>query len=174
MHPQVHYFPRRSSRKFFIRYVRDGQTHPHRPRLVVSHSTCPPLSSSPHAHSFVIGPAVIKHTHSLRTDGHTVRSQHQVTASAGQRHCNVEIKSYLQDVAGHSSLVFDLSITHDRIGSSGHVQKNGLLSHPQDLDAPLRLAAQRKVNSYPQKNLRGSARGHRILFASSDPQFEPG
>ena len=27
--------------------VRDGQTHPHRPRLVVSHSTCPPLSSFP-------------------------------------------------------------------------------------------------------------------------------
>ena len=25
--------------------VRDEQTHPHRPRLVVSHSTCPPLSS---------------------------------------------------------------------------------------------------------------------------------
>jgi hypothetical protein len=24
--------------------VRDGQTHPQRPRLVVSHSTCPPLS----------------------------------------------------------------------------------------------------------------------------------
>jgi hypothetical protein len=45
--------------------VRDGQTHPHRPRLVVSHSTCPPLSSSPNAHSFVIGPAVIKHTHTL-------------------------------------------------------------------------------------------------------------
>ena len=43
--------------------VRDGQTHPHRPRLVVSHSTCPPLSSPPHANSFVIGPAVIKHTH---------------------------------------------------------------------------------------------------------------
>ena len=43
--------------------VRDEQTSPHRPRLVVSHSTCPPLSSSPHAHSFVIGPAVIKHTH---------------------------------------------------------------------------------------------------------------
>jgi hypothetical protein len=43
--------------------VRDEQTHPHRPRLVVSHSTCPPLSSSPHANSFVIGPAVIKHTH---------------------------------------------------------------------------------------------------------------
>jgi hypothetical protein len=46
--------------------VRAGQTHPHRPRLVVSHSTCPPLSSSPHAHSFVIGPAVIKQ-HELRS-----------------------------------------------------------------------------------------------------------
>jgi hypothetical protein len=42
--------------------VRDEQTHPHRPRLVVFHSTRSPLSSSPHANSFVIGPAVIKHT----------------------------------------------------------------------------------------------------------------
>ena len=58
----------------------------------------------------------------------------------------MEIKSDLQDAAGGRSLVFDLSITHDRIGSSCHVQHNGLLSHPQDLDAPVRLAAQRKVN----------------------------
>jgi hypothetical protein len=42
--------------------VRDWQTSPHGPRLVVSRSTCPPLSSHPHANSFVIGPAVIKHT----------------------------------------------------------------------------------------------------------------
>ena len=39
--------------------VRDGQTSPHKPRLVVSHSTCPPLSYPPHAHSFVLGTAVI-------------------------------------------------------------------------------------------------------------------
>jgi hypothetical protein len=37
--------------------VRDGQTSPHRPRLVVSFSTCAPLSPSPHANSFVIGTA---------------------------------------------------------------------------------------------------------------------
>ena len=74
-----------------------------------------------------------------------VRSKHQVTSSAGQRRSDVEIKSYLQDAAGGRSLVFDLSITHDRIGSSCHVQQNGLLSHAQDLDAPLRLAAQRKI-----------------------------
>jgi hypothetical protein len=39
--------------------VRDGQTSPLRPRLVVSRSTCPPLSPSPHANSFVMGTAVI-------------------------------------------------------------------------------------------------------------------
>ena len=41
------------------------------------------------------------------------------------------------DQAGSRSLVFDLSIAHDRFGSSSHVQQNGCLSHPQDLDAPL-------------------------------------
>ena len=47
--------------------VRDERTHLHRPRLVVSHSTCPPLFSSHPANSFVIGPAVINtHTHIYR------------------------------------------------------------------------------------------------------------
>jgi hypothetical protein len=41
-------------------------------------------------------------------------------------------------------LVLDLSIAHDRFGSSSHVQQNGCLSHPQDMDAPLRIAAQRR------------------------------
>jgi hypothetical protein len=31
------------------------------------------------------------------------------------------------------------------------VQQNGLLSHPQDLDTPCLLAAQRKINSYRQQ-----------------------
>jgi len=63
----------------------------------------------------------------------------------------VEIRNYMRDQAGSRSLVFDLSITHDRFGSSSRVQQNGLLSHPQDLDAPLRLAAQRKINGYRQQ-----------------------
>jgi hypothetical protein len=86
----------------------------------------------------------------FRTAGHMVRTQHGVTASAGQRRGDVEIRHYLRDQAGSRSLVFDLSITHDRFGSSSHVQQNGLLSHPQDLDAPLRLAAQLKLNNYRQ------------------------
>jgi hypothetical protein len=56
--PFTHYpFPLRS-------LVCGGQPSPHQPRLVVSHSTCPPLSSSPHAHSFVLGTAVIN-THTF-------------------------------------------------------------------------------------------------------------
>jgi hypothetical protein len=39
--------------------VRDGQASPHRPRLVVSRSTCPPLSPSTHANRFIILTAVI-------------------------------------------------------------------------------------------------------------------
>ena len=87
----------------------------------------------------------------FHTAGHTVRTQHRVTASAGQRRGDVEIRNYLRDQAGSRSLVFDLSITHDRYGSSSHVQQNGLLSHPQDLNAPLRLAAQRRINGYRQQ-----------------------
>ena len=63
----------------------------------------------------------------------------------------MEDRNYLHDAAGTRSLVFDLSMTHHRFGSSSHVQQNDLLSHPQDLDAPLRLAAQRKINSYRQQ-----------------------
>ena len=37
----------------------------------------------------------------------------------------MEIRNYLRDQAGSRSLVFDLSITHDRFGSSSHVQQNG-------------------------------------------------
>ena len=81
------------------------------------------------------------------TAGHVVRTQHGVTASAGQRRSDVEVRHFLRDQAGSRSLVFDLSIAHDRFGSSSHVQQNGSLSHPQDMDAPLRIAAQRRLLS---------------------------
>jgi len=60
------------------------------------------------------------------------------------------VRSYLRDQARSRSLAFDLSIARDRFGSSSHVQQNGSLSHPQDLDGPMRVAAQRKTNAYKQ------------------------
>jgi hypothetical protein len=66
--PSTHHpFPPRS-------LVCGGQTSPHKPRLAVSHSTCPPLSSSPHAHSFVLGTAIInnnnRHSGEARAPSH--------------------------------------------------------------------------------------------------------
>ena len=69
----------------------------------------------------------------------------------GQRRGDVEVRNYLRDAAGSRSLVFDLSITHDRIGSSCHVQQKGSLSHTRDLDAPLCIAAHRKLTRYRQQ-----------------------
>ena len=110
-------------------------------------STCTAHSVATKAHDWMVGllgPL-------FRTAGHTVHTQHGATASAGQRRGDVEIHMYMRDQAGSLSLVFDLSITHDRYGSSSHVQQNGLQSHPENLDAPLRLAAQRKINGYRQQ-----------------------
>jgi len=45
----------------------------------------------------------------FRTAGHTVRTQHEETASAGQLRGDEEIRSYLRDQAGSRSLVFDIS-----------------------------------------------------------------
>jgi hypothetical protein len=89
----------------------------------------------------------------FRTGGQIVRTQHGVTASAGQRRGDVEIRSFLQDAAGRRSLVFDLSMTHDRFGSSSHVQQNGLLSHPQDLDAPCVLLRSAKLTATDNNTL---------------------
>jgi len=51
----------------FIRVtlVRDERTHPHRPRLVVFHSTCRPLSSSPPREQLCNRSCSNKHTHML-------------------------------------------------------------------------------------------------------------
>ena len=66
-------------------------------------------------------------------------SAHNTASQQAQANC-VEVRNYLRDAAASWSLVFDLScymsITHDRIGISCHVQQNGSLSHTQDLDAP--------------------------------------
>jgi hypothetical protein len=74
-------------------------------------------------------------------------------ASIIARLLNADAKSsaWTFTASGRSrNLVFDLSITHDRFGSSSHVQQNGSLSHPQDLDGQIRVAAQRKTNAYRQ------------------------
>jgi hypothetical protein len=58
--------------------VRDGQPSPHRPRLVVSRSTCPPISPPhPHVNSFVLGPAVINTPEKTPHNTHTIQGSVQ-------------------------------------------------------------------------------------------------
>ena len=86
----------------------------------------------------------------FRTAGHQVRTQFGVSPCdpGRQKRGDVEIVNYLQDAAGARNLVFDLSITHDRYGKSAQPHQNGLLTHPHDLDAPLRIAAKSKIDDY--------------------------
>ena len=70
----------------------------------------------------------------------------------------MEILNYLQDAAGSRNLVFDLAVTHDRYGSSAQPHHNGLLTHPQDLDAPLHVAARKKINAYRDQYAERGAR----------------
>jgi hypothetical protein len=70
----------------------------------------------------MLGPYGRTHSpHAARRNGKT-----------GQRRGDVELRSYddddVQDAAGCRSLVFDLSMTHDRFGSSSHVKQKGMLS----------------------------------------------
>ncbi len=91
--------------------------------------------------------AVVPHGRTRRA--HTARSHGKRRPTA--RRCGGALRNYLRDLAGSLSLVFDPSIAHDRFGSSSHVQQNGCLSHPQDIDAPLPIAAQRKIDAYWQQ-----------------------
>jgi hypothetical protein len=72
-----------------------------------------------------------------------------IAPSSGLKRGDIEIINYLSDSAGSRNLVIDVSITHDRHGSSSaHPHLNGTLSHPDTPDAPLNEAAKRKVNKY--------------------------
>ena len=59
--------------------------------------------------------------------------------------------SVFRVTAGARNLVFDLRITHDRYGKSAQLHHNGQLTHPNDLDAPLRLAAKSKIDDYREQ-----------------------
>jgi hypothetical protein len=71
------------------------------------------------------------------------------------------IINYLSNSAGSRNLVIDISITHDRHGSSSaHPHLNGTSSHPDTPDAPLNEAAKRKVHKYRNS----CANNHSISF----------
>ena len=55
-------------------------------------------------------------------------------------------------------------MTHDRYGSSAQPHLNSLLTHPQDLDAPLHVAARKKISAYRAQYANNRANNRNISF----------
>jgi hypothetical protein len=78
---------------------------------------------------------------------HKVKTQH-VVRSRGQHCGDIELAGYLANAAGPVSLVLDLRIVHDRMGSSTDPSLNGHLKYPNNLDQSLNDAAADKIRKY--------------------------
>jgi hypothetical protein len=77
----------------------------------------------------------------------TVKTQH-VTKSRG-RHCgDIELVSYLTNTEGPVTLVLDLHIVHDRLGSSSAPSLDGHWHYPDDIDKSLNDDSTDKIRKY--------------------------
>jgi hypothetical protein len=65
------------------------------------------------------------------------------------QHCgDIELAGYLANEAGPVTLVLDLRITHDRVGSSADPTLNGHLKYPNNLDQSLNYATADKIRKH--------------------------
>jgi hypothetical protein len=78
---------------------------------------------------------------------HKVKTQ-EVVKSRGHHCGDIELAGYLANEADPVSLVLDLRIVHDRLGSSADPSRNGHLKYPNKLDQSLNDAAADKIRKY--------------------------
>ena len=78
---------------------------------------------------------------------HKVKTQ-QVVKSRGQPCGDIELAGYLANETGPVSLVLDLRVAHDRVGSSADPALNGHLRYPNNLDKSLNDAAADTIRKY--------------------------
>jgi hypothetical protein len=71
-----------------------------------------------------------------------------VVKNRGQHCGDIELVGYLVNETGPVSLVMDLRIAHDRVGSSTDPTLNGHLKYPNNLDQSLNDAAADKIRKY--------------------------
>jgi hypothetical protein len=71
-----------------------------------------------------------------------------VVKNRGQDCGDIELAGYLANEADPVSLVLDLLIAHDRVGSSTDPTLNGHLRYPNKLDQSLNDAAADKIRKY--------------------------
>ncbi len=68
--------------------------------------------------------------------------------SRGQHCGDIELAGYLANESGLVSLVLDLRIAHDRVGSSTDPTLNGHLKYPNNLDQSLNDVSADKIRKY--------------------------
>jgi hypothetical protein len=78
---------------------------------------------------------------------HKIKTQ-QVVKSRGQHCGDIQLEGYLANETGPVSLVLDLRIAHDRMGSSADPSLNGHLKYPNNLDQSLNDAVADKIRKY--------------------------
>ncbi len=78
---------------------------------------------------------------------HKVKTQ-QVVKSRGQQFGDIELGGYLANTSDPVSLVLDLRVAHDRVGSSADPSLNGHLRYPNNLDQSLNDASDDKIRRY--------------------------
>jgi hypothetical protein len=96
--------------------VRDGQTSPHSPWIVISRNTCPPLSPSPHATS-ILGTVVIN-THTSPESGRSGVLDRRSSARLGvavcdRAACDSRVKPARHEFIKLMIISLSLTQTHD-------------------------------------------------------------
>jgi hypothetical protein len=72
----------------------------------------------------------------------------RVVKNRGQYSGDIGLSGYLDNKTGPVSLVMDLRITHDRVGSSTDPTLNGHLRYPNNLDQSLNDSTTDKIRKY--------------------------
>jgi hypothetical protein len=94
-------------------------------------NTCTAHSGAKKAHDWMVDQVAdfFRTTDKVKT--------HQVVKRRGQPCGDIELSGYLGNASGPVSLVLDLRIAHDRVGSSTDPSLNGHLKYPNNLDQSL-------------------------------------
>ncbi len=104
--------------------------------------TCTAYSGAKKAHDWAVDQLgdLFRTTHKVKTQ--------QVVKSRGHHCGDIELVGYLANAADPVSLVLDLRVAHDRVGSSADPALNGHLRYPNNLDQSLNDTVADKLRKY--------------------------
>ncbi len=104
--------------------------------------TCTAHSGAKKAHDWAFDqlPDLFRTTHKDKT--------HQVVKIRGHHCGDIELVGYLANTSGPVTLVLDLRVPHDRVGSITDPALNGHLRYPINLDQSLNDSAVVKLRKY--------------------------